>query len=70
MENCGGSENMNEISDIDYNFPCDAQGGFHYLIGYINALKYCDVPAEDKLKSIINMADRLEQHIYGDAYLT
>lgn len=54
---------MNEISNIDYRFPCDAQGGFYYLIGYISALKYSDATDEDKLKSIVNMADRLEQHI-------
>ena len=48
---------MNEISNIDYQFPCDAHGGFHYLIGYINALKYSDATDEDKLKSIVNMAD-------------
>ena len=54
---------MNEISNIDYQFPCDAHGGFHYLIGYINALKYSDATDEDKLKSIVNMADRLEQHV-------
>lgn len=61
---------MDEISNIDYRFPCDAHGGFYYLIGYIDALKHIDVTDEDKLKSIISIANRLEQHIYGDAYLT